>query len=322
MYKVMVTDDRYGSYLEEENVLKEIDAHLEILEPEKGDGFLEKLKQADALLVNLYKMDKSVISTLSKCRVISRYGVGFDNVDVEAATQKGIWVARVPDYATEDVSDHALSLLLGCIRNIAYKDRMIRGGGWNLHKKQSTHRIQGKVLGLIGYGAISRAFHRKTSGLGLSEVYVYDPYVSEEAIKKAGGIKVDLKDLLKKSDYISIHAPLTDGTRNLIGSAEIDLMKKGAILVNTSRGPLLDEKALAKALMDKRIAGAGLDVFAKEPLPGDSLLRTLDNVVLSDHTGWYSEESVVELKTKAAKNIVSVFKTGKPMYFVNEITPL
>ena len=319
MYKVVVTDDRYGSYTEEETVLKEIDAELIILDPEKRTEFDNNIKDADAVLVNLFPMDKTTIKSLQKCQVISRYGVGYDNVDVDAATQKGIWVARVPDYSIEDVSDQALALLLGCIRKTAYKDRMIRLGKWDLHDDQPIHRMKNAVLGLIGYGAIGKRFHEKTSGFGFSKVLVYDPFIKEDDIRKNGAIPVELSVALSESDYISIHVPMDESTKKMIGKKQLLIMKKSSILINTSRGGVLDGQAVIDALVNGAINGAGLDVFETEPLPADSPLRKLDNVTLSDHTGWYSEESKTELKTKAALNILAVLKRGKPVYPVNNI---
>jgi D-3-phosphoglycerate dehydrogenase / 2-oxoglutarate reductase len=319
MYKVAVTDDRYGSYTEEKNVLNKIDAELIILDPENKTEFDREIQTIDAILVNLQPIDKDLISKLDKCKVISRYGVGYDNVDVDAATDKGIWVARVPDYSIEDVSDQALALLMGCVRKIAYKDRMIRNGKWNLHDDQPCHRIKDGVLGLIGYGAISRRFHEKTQGFGFSKVLVYDPYVENDIIKENGGVPADLAAVLSSSDYISVHVPLSDSTKGMINRENLNTMKKGAILINTSRGAVLNEADVADALARGVITGAGLDVFETEPLAMGSPLRKLDNVILSDHTGWYSEESKKELKTKAALNIVSVLEGGKPVYPVNEI---
>ena len=319
MFKVAVTDDRYGSYTEEKNVLKEIDAELIILNPDNKTEFDRIIREADALLVNLHPMTADLISELDKCKVMSRYGVGYDNVDIDAATKKGIWVARVPDYSIEDVSDQALALLMGCVRKVAYKDRMIRNGKWNLHDDQPCHRIKDSVLGLLGYGAIARRVHEKTIGFGLAKVLVYDPYVDDEKIIECGGVPADLSTVLASSDYISVHVPLADNTRGMIGKEQLQLMKKSAILINTSRGAVLNEADVAEALASDRITGAGLDVFETEPLSTGSPLRKLDNVILSDHTGWYSEESKEELKTKAALNIVAVLKGGKPVYPVNEV---
>jgi len=316
-FKVIVTDDRYGSYDEETAVLKEIGASVEVHNLGDEAESAQILRDADGILVNLHPLPASVIQELRKCRVISRYGVGYDNVSVETATAKGIWVTRVPDYCLEDVSDQALALLLGCVRKVAFKDRRIREGAWNLHKEQPSYRITGRTLGLIGYGAIARTLHRKISGFGLGRVLVFDPYLDPKKIEENGAQSATLRSLLKNSDYISVHAPLNDSTRGLIGGRELSLMKKTAILINTSRGPLLEEKAVAEALAGGKIAAAGLDVFETEPLPADSPLRRLDNVILSDHTGWYSEESVAELKTKAAQNVLEVLKGGKPIYPVN-----
>ncbi len=316
--RVVVTDDRFGSYREEDQVLGELGIAVEVHDLSSQEEAIQVLEGAEGILVNLFPLPAEVIRTLGACRVISRYGVGYDNVDVAAATEAGIWVARVPDYSLEDVSDHALALLLGCVRKIAYRDRKIREGGWNLKAGQPTYRLRDKVLGLVGYGAIARTLHRKVSGFGLAEVLVYDPYVEAAVVGRAGADPVDLPTLLSESDYISIHTPLTEETRHLIGEKELARMKPTALLVNTSRGPVVDEAALARALAAGRPGGAGLDVFEAEPLPGDSPLRGLDNVILSDHAGWYSEESTVELKTKAARNVAEVLAGGKPTYPVNE----
>jgi D-3-phosphoglycerate dehydrogenase len=315
--KVVVTDDRYGSYDEENAVLKEIGVTVEVHDLGDEEETIRVLKDADGILLNLHKLPASVIGGLERCRVISRYGVGYDNLSVEAATAKGIWVTRVPDYCLEDVSDQAMALLLGCVRKVAYKDRRIREGAWNLHREQPSYRIAGKTLGLLGYGAIARTMHRKLSGFALGRVLVFDPYLDPKKIAENGAEAVNLRTLLKSSDFISVHAPLSEETRGMIGSRELSQMKKNSILVNTSRGPLVQEKALAEALAEGKIAAAGLDVFETEPLPQDSPLRKLHNVILSDHAGWYSEESVSELKTKAAENVLAVLKGGKPIYPVN-----
>ncbi len=319
-YKVVVTDDRYGSYKEENEVLSELGITVEVHTFTSPEVARASLKDADAVLVNLFPLTKDIIDSMENCKVIVRYGVGYDNVDVEAATAKGIWVSRVPDYSLEDVSDHALALLLSSVRKIAYKDRMVRQGKWNLHKDQPAFRIAGKTLGLVGFGAIARVMFRKVSGLGLEKILIYDPYVPDSEIEKLGGVPAGLNELVSQSEFISIHAPLTKETEGIIGRNEFEKMKKGSILVNTSRGPLVDEEALYHALKNGRIAAAGIDVFNTEPLIDSSPLRELENITLSDHAGWYSEESIVELKTKVARNVLSVLKGGKPVYPVNELS--
>jgi len=318
-FLVVVTDDRHGSYDEEKQVLSQIDATLEVHDFKNDLEAVEVLRNADGVLVNLFPLGANVIARMTKCKVISRYGVGYDNVDVDAATRAGIQVTRVPDYCVEDVSDHALALLLGCVRKIAYKDRKIRSGRWNLDRDQPIYRIRGKVLGFVGFGAIARALKRKVSGLGLAKVLVYDPFLEPSSVKAEGAEQVTFDTLLRESDYISVHAPLSRETKGMLGEKEFSIMKKEVILINTSRGPIVNEDALIEALQSKRIAYAGLDVFEKEPLPEKSPLLKLDNVVLTDHSAWYSVEAMAELKTKAAQNIVEVLTGRKPTYPVNEV---
>jgi len=188
-----------------------------------------------------------------------------------------------------------------------------------LHKEQPIHRIKGSSLGLIGFGLIGRAFRRKVSGFGLARVLVFDPFVDASVIRDAGADPVELETLLNVSDYISIHAPLSEDTTHMIGASQIALMKARAILINTSRGSLVDEAALADALETQKIDYAGLDVFEQEPLPSNSRLRKLDNVIFTDHAGWYSEESMRELQSKTAMNAAKVLSGQRPPYPVNEV---
>jgi len=318
-YKIIVTDDRFGSYEEEKVVLSPLGAEIEVMNLQNQEEAAAVLKDADGILVNLFPLSAQLIGSLDKCRIISRYGVGYDNVDVRAATKAGIHVARVPDYATEDVSDHAAALLLACVRKLSYRDRRVREGGWDLNKEQTSQRVRGKVLGLIGFGRIGTALHRKLSGFCLAEVLVCDPYIDPAQIRQAGAVPATLERLLTESDYVSVHAPLSGETRGLIGKDELALMKSSAILINTARGPLIDEAALTAALSSGLLHYAGLDVFHSEPLAVDNPLMKLDNVILSDHAGWYSEESKAELKTRAAENIAAVLRGGRPVYPVNTL---
>lgn len=318
-YRVVVTDDRYGSYQEENDVLSELGIEVEVHDFKDRTEAKSVLKDADGVLVNLFPMTREIILSMNNCKVISRYGVGYDNVDVEAATEKKIWVSRVPDYSMEDTSDHAFALLLNSIRKITYRDRMVRKGKWNLHKDWPSFRIKGKTLGLIGFGNISRTLFRKVSGFKLGKILIFDPYIHPNEIIRVGGIPVSIETLLKESDYISIHVPLTEETKGMFGVNEFKLMKKTAVIINTSRGPILDEEALYHALKQGEIAAAGIDVYKTEPLPMKSPLRSLDNVTFTDHAGWYSEESIIELKTKTARNILEVLKGKQPLYPVNNI---
>lgn len=319
MFRVAVTDDRLGIYDIEERILNAVGAELTIYDLKPDQSPSPELCDYDALIVNLYPMNREAIAGLSRCRIIQRYGVGYDNVDVSAATDHGIWVANVPDYSVEDVSDHALGLLYNCVRNIAFTDRNIRAGEWNIAGRQKGYRMRGKVLGIVGYGAIARRLHAKTAGFGLERVLIYDPYVDAGTVEAAGAEKTELDRLFAESDYISLHLPLTDETRGMIGREAFAAMKTTAILINTCRGAVVDEQALICALEQREIGGAGLDVFEAEPLPANSPLRRLENVVLTDHTSWYSEESVEELRRKVAENVAQVLTTGRPKYHVNHI---
>ena len=318
-YRVVILDDRFGAYSEEEKVLKSVNASIDVCDFNDYQEAINVLRDADGVLINLFPLTATTIAGMKKCQVISRYGVGYDNVDVDAATRAGIWVARVPDYGVEDVSDHALALLLGCIRKLAYKDKRIRSGAWDLQKEQPIHRIRGSTLGLIGFGLIGQALHRKVSGLGLKQVLVHDPFVASSEILRAGAEPSNLDTLLKASDYVSIHAPLNEKTTHMIGKPQLALMKKRAIFVNTARGPIVDENALFEALESKQIDYAGLDVFEQEPLPDESPLRRLDNVMLTDHAAWYSDESTRELQMKTAKNVAEVLSGKRPTYPVNTV---
>lgn len=315
-YKVIIADSRYGVYDEEKSVLDKIDADVIIESSDNEDKIANVAADADGLIVNLAPITAKVISAMKKCKCVSRYGVGYDNVDTKAIKEKGIFLANVPDYCGEDVSDHAFALFMDCVRKISRKDRHVRAGDWNLVKLQKVYRVAGKTFGFVGFGMIARIFLRKLSGFNLGKIIVYDPYIPKDVIKQAGAEQVELDQLLKESDFISIHAPLLPSTKGLIGAPQFDIMKKTAILVNTSRGPLIDENALISALKENKIGCAGIDVFEKEPLPLESGLRKLDNIVLTDHAGWYSEEAMVELKTKAAQNIADTLLTGKPKYAV------
>lgn len=317
MYKIVVTDDRFGDYADENSVLESIDSKAEIHNFADETEAIDVLGDADGVLVNLFPLTAAIIKQMKKCKVITRYGVGVDNVDLDAATEYGIQVTNVPDYCYEEVSDQALALLLGIIRKITYKDRNIRQGKWHLHNDKPCYKIKGNVLGIIGYGSIGRTFHRKAAGLGFSRVLVYDPYVPEKYAAPFGAEKVDLEYLLKGSDYISVHAALNNETRGLIDKKAIQSMKQGVMVVNTARGPIFNRQDLIDGLNSGKIGGAGLDVFETEPLPKNSDFFSLDNVILSDHAGFYSVDSIIELKTKAARNIVEILTGKQPTYPVN-----
>ena len=228
-------------------------------------------------------MTAEAVAGLRKCKVISRYGVGFENVDLDAATAAGIQVTNVPDYCMEDVSDHALALMLSCLRHIPLRDREVREGKWNI--QADSFRLKGKTLGVIGAGRIARALIRKVSGFGFAEVVAYDPYISAEQLAEIGVRKVEKEELFRISDIISLHLHANAETNGMICKETLALMKPTAILINVSRGPLVKDEDLLDALRGHRILAAGLDTHNHEPLGAQSPFCQLDNVVLTDHTG-------------------------------------
>lgn len=317
--RVVVVSLGYESYQIEQEILKAADAEL-FLAPKDcltEDEVIHAAIEADAILVREAPISARVIDTLQRCRVIVRYGVGVDNIDLEFARKRKVYVANIPGYGTEEVSDHAAALLLACIRTLRTRDLNLRQGRFETDIKEPIFRTTGKTLGLIGYGRIGRALHRKWKGFLPQRVLVFDPYAPPEVIRENGAESVDLDALFAHSDYLSLHAPLTPQTRHIINAASLGKMKPTVILVNTARGDLIDEKALAKALSDGRVAAAGLDVFENEPLASDHPFTGLPNVVLSGHVGWYSKDAVKELQTRGAQEIVRVLSGGVPQCWVN-----
>lgn len=316
-FKVVITDLGYASYQPEKDELAAVDAEMVLAECSTEDEVGEACSDADGVINRAVFIGPAAMDKMEKCRVISRYGVGVDNVDVAAATERKIIVANVRDYCDEEVSDQALALIMACARKTSIRDRQVRAGEWDIGAKDPVYRIAGKVLGLVGYGTIARTLHRKVAGFNLAEVLVYDPYVEPEETAKNGARSVEMDELIAKADYISIHAPLTDSTRHMIGAEQFGAMKPTAILVNTSRGPLVDTDALYEALTTGQINSAGIDVHDPEPPKKDCKLFGLDNVVLTDHAGWYSEESQLALQQSAARNVALVLAGKKPLFCVN-----
>lgn len=318
-FKVVMTDDRHKTYEEEKKVLESIGAEVIIANLNTIQEVIDTCKDADGIMCNLAPMPAEVIEKLEKCKIISRYGVGYDNVDMAACTKKGIYLANVPDYCAEEVSDQALALMMACARKVARRDAQVRAGLWNVGKADPIYRIAGKTITFLGFGMIARTLYRKIKGFDFARVLVYDPFIDAETIKAMGAEKAEWEEALREADFISVHMPLNDKTRGLIDAKAFGLMKPTAIIVNTSRGPVIDEKSLIDALQSKKINSAGLDVHTKEPMDLDNPLMKIENCVLTDHVGWYSEEAMSELKRKVAENVRDVLITGKPKYPVNKL---
>lgn len=318
-YKVVVVNLGYESYDVERQILEPIGAELILPRDDcqTADDVLAIARDADGILVREAPIPGRVLESLKRCKVIVRYGVGVDNIDLKVARQKKIFVANLPGYGTEEVSDHAVALLLACIRGLLVRDRRLRQGILETDITDEIYRTTGKTLGLIGYGQIGQAFHRKWKGFLPQKVLIYDPFATAEVIRRQGGREADLETLLAQSDYISLHMPLTPETKQMINASALRKMKPNAILINTSRGEVIDEKALVRALEENWILAAGLDVFEDEPLKQDHPLLKLHNVVLSGHVGWYSKDSVAELQTRGAQEIRKVLTGERPSCWVN-----
>jgi D-3-phosphoglycerate dehydrogenase len=311
--KVVITDCDHSSVEIEKEILSEIKPEFILAQCNTEDEIIEAAKDADGIINQYAPITRRVIESLKKCKVIARYGVGVDNIDVEAASDHKIIVVNVPDYCIDEVSTHAMALILTCARGITLLDNKIREKRWDFALAKPLFRTKGKTLGLFGLGQIARAVAQKASGFGF-KVIAYDPYVS----KVDKNIKlVEFFVLLSDSDFVSIHAPLTDKTRHSFGENELKAMKKTAYLVNTARGSIINEEALYKALKRRWIAGAALDVMEKEPPDWGNPLLKLENLVISPHISFYSEESYVELKTKVAEAICSVLRGELPRTMVN-----
>jgi D-3-phosphoglycerate dehydrogenase len=316
-YQVVFTDHTFDTLDIEREILEEIDA--EVIDGEAVEGSLEDhLPDADAVIVMYETIDAERMDLMPDCQVISRTGIGVDNVDLDAATERGIHVTNVPDYCIPEVSDHTMALLLALERKVVDYNRRVKAGEWDVTAGRTMHRLPGQTLGLVAFGDIARAVCEKATAFGM-DVITFDPYLSEEDIEGTSATLVDdLETLLDQSDAVSVHTPLTPETEGMISTDEFARMKDSAFIVNPARGGIIDESALTDAIENDEIAGAGLDVLADEPPEEGGKLMELDQVILTPHAAWNSAESVVELREKAARNVRATLSGGVPEYLVND----
>lgn len=311
---LVVALNRLGSTLDaERGVLDPFGIAIEYASDDPA-ARAQQLLLAEAVLVNKTKIDGRFFDAAPRCRAVVTYGVGHDHIDLAEAERRDVMVAHVPDYCTEEVADHTMALFLALARGIARGDALVRAGGWGVDGLGPFHRIRGRLMGLVGFGRIARAVAVRARAFGLT-VAVYDPLFPPARGDGAITFLDSLESLLRVADVVSLHAPLLPGTRNLIGTGALRLMKPGSILINTSRGGLVDLPALLRALADGRLAGAGLDVFPDEP-PHDLPLAG-GNLILTPHIAYYSAESEQELKVSAATAVAAAL-TGAPV--ANQLT--
>ncbi|WFT77025.1 C-terminal binding protein [Halobacillus naozhouensis] len=317
-WKVVVTDWEFESLNYEMDILEHDQIEVLPVQCKSEDEVIAYCQDADAIINQYAPISRNVIESLQHCKVIARYGVGVNTIDVTAATEKGICVTNVPDYCMDEVSDHALALLLSWTRKIPMADKETKQNQWDFKKTRPIHRLRERTLGLIGFGKIPQALAEKVKALGLN-VLSYDPYFPEEEAAKHGVKLVSLEDLCRESDIVSVHAPLTESTRGLLGDQEFKLMKDHAFLINTSRGPVVDETSLIDALENNLIAGAALDVVETEPISRDHPFLTMEGVILTPHMAWYSEEAEKEMRSKVAMGVADVLLHDQyPKYLINQ----
>jgi D-3-phosphoglycerate dehydrogenase len=296
--------------------LRPLDPEIRIAKSTSASDILAVARDADGVLVTYAKLPGELLRQFERCKVIGRFGLGVDNIDINAAAALNIVVTYVPDYCLQEVSDHAMALILALARKVPFSNALVQEGRWEMPAVAPIHRIEGQILGLVGLGNIPRRVAPKAMAFGL-KVVAHDPFVSAESAREFGVELVSFERLLEISDYVSLHAPLTPQTRGLFNAEAFRRMKAGAFIVNTARGPLLDEAALVAALDSGRLGGAALDVVATEPLPKDSSLLGRANVILTPHTAFYSVEALEELQTKCASDVARVLRSEKPVYPVS-----
>lgn len=309
--KVLITDYAWPSLDVEREVLSALDVDLIVAETGEEDELAGLVPDVDAILTCWKRVSRLVLDAAPRCSIVSRYGVGLDNIDLEAATELGIVVSNVTDYCIDEVSDHTLALLLACARRVPEMSSATSQGAWDLAAAGVMHRLRGQTLTLVGYGNIAREVAKKAQSFGL-RVIAYTPRLGEGETEDGVRTTSDLKDALASADYVSLHAPLSAETYGLIDAAALARMKPGAFLINTSRGALIDEAALGLALDDERIAGAALDVLIEEPAAGDHPLLRHPRSIVTPHSAFYSEEAIAELAGNAAQSVVEALSGNVP----------
>lgn len=310
---VVVTDSPFPSLDPAKKALEIANAEVIQAKSNSEEDIIEAAENADAILVTYAKLNENILRSLKKCKAIGRFGIGVDNIDLEVAAELGISVNYVPDYCLDEVSDQAMAMIISMARKIPQSNKLVQSGRWEMPAVVPIYRLRGKVVGLIGFGNIPRLMAPKAQAFGF-DVIACDPYAPTDIFEKYGVKSVSMDELYEQSDFISVHAPLLPQTKGLVDIEAFRKMKKTAIIVNTARGPLINETDLIQALDDNEIGGAGLDVVETEPLPADSPLIGRDNVILAPHTAFYSVEALEELQTKAASDVAKVLIGEEPIY--------
>ncbi len=323
-FKVVITDSDYGDNEIERSILEPIGAKLWALQAKSEDDLIEHARDCDAIMNQYARVGERTIAAMQRCRVIARYGVGVDIVDVDAATARNIQVTNVRDYCTEEVADHAVALWLTLARKLPQYDRATHAGVWHWKSGQPVHRLRGRTMGIVSFGKIGRAIAERARAFGVS-MLAYDPYLRADQVRAHGAEPVGKDDLLARSHFIMMQAPMSEETRHFLGPAEFARMQPGVIIVNTGRGPTIDNRALYEALCSGRVGGAGLDDPEEEPAkrakwsPNDNPLFSHPNAIITPHSAYYSEESISMARQVAASEVARVLTGGRPHNPVNMV---
>lgn len=323
-FKVVITDYDYGNIDVERAILERIGADVVGLQAKHEDDLFIAAQDCDAMITQYARVGASTISIMGQCKVIARYGIGVDIVDVEAATSKNILVTNVRDYCTEEVADHAVAMWLALSRKLSDYDRATHEGVWHWKSGRPIFRLRGKVLGIVSFGKIGRAIADRARSFGV-ELIVYDPYVDDASIANASVRRVAKDELLRQSDFIMMQVPMTADTKHFLGREEFALMKQGVIIINTGRGPTIDNAALDDAIKTGRVAAAGLDDLEEEPAkrsswqPSENALLSRSNVIVTPHAAYYSEESIAIARETAAREVARVLCGERPANPVNKV---
>jgi D-3-phosphoglycerate dehydrogenase len=318
--KIVITDHRFPNVDQERRAVEESGADLVVGQVTAEDEVAELCRDADGVLAVRAPITKRVIAEMTRCRIIVRYGIGVDTVDIPAATERGIMVANVPDYCVDEVSDHALTLLLMLSRQVMPAISLSKEERWSMASMPALYRMRGKTCGLFGAGRIGSLLATKVTALGM-QVITYDPYLDERRGREMGMEKVSFDTLLDRSDFISVHAPLTDETHHIFGKATFKKMKDSSFIINTARGGLIDESALVAAIDSGTIAGAALDVLEFETgvTPLRSALVNHPKVIVTAHTAWLSEEARTTLQARAITQVLDCLRGERPYGLINRV---
>lgn len=316
--EVVITDHTFDDLEATRELLRPLDITISEHQCRTQDEVMRVTKNAVAVLVNYAPIGRDVIQQMTRCKIIARYGAGYDNIDIREAKARGIYVTNIPGGSTDEVADHTMAVMLSMLRKIPQARELTRRDIWDATRVMPLPRVRGLRLGLVGLGRIARAVAQRASSFGM-RVMAFDPCVDDSVFQSTQVANVSLEDLLSMANVVSIHAPLNKTTRHLIGRDELRRMKPDAYLINTSRGSVIDEQALIEALENNRIAGAALDVLETEPPSATNHLLSLENTIVTCHCAGYSNEQQRMSQSTAAEQVLAVLEGQRPNSIVNQL---